>query len=116
MTQIQCYKNTGIDIDAYVFHYGMTGWFQALIIRALRRVLKKEFGVEFGYADVFNKVHEAYKETADKVIKDILSKENYLGKSIIPVPVSCIPTEEEKAEEKAEAGLANKNAKNIKNK
>ena len=99
MTQIQCYKNGIIVIDAFVFHYGMTQWYQALIIRALRRVIKKELGIEFGFVDMFNKIQESYKTSADKVIKDILEKETYIGKSIIPVPVSNVPTEEEKQEE-----------------
>jgi hypothetical protein len=99
LTQIQCYKNATIDIDAFVFHYGMTQWYQALILRALRRVIKKELGIEFGFVEMFNKIQESYKEKADKVIKDILEKETYLGKSIIPVPISNVPTEEEKQEE-----------------
>lgn len=77
----------------------MTQWFQALVIRALRRVIKKELGIEFGFTDMFNKIQQAYKESADKVINDILSKETYIGKSIIPVPISNVPTEEEKQEE-----------------
>ena len=46
LTQIQCYRNSTLDIDAFVFHQGMTQWYHALIVRALRRVLKKEYGVE----------------------------------------------------------------------
>ena len=113
LTQIQCYKNANIDIDAFVFHYGMTQWFQALVIRALRRVIKKELGFEFGFVDMFNKIQESYKIAADKVIKDILEKETYIGKSIIPVPVSNVPTEEEKQEEVKEVGSGKlqKNAK-----
>ena len=42
LTQIQTYKNTNVPIDTYIFHYGMTEWFQCLILRALRRVLKKD--------------------------------------------------------------------------
>ena len=99
LTQIQCYRNTNIDIDAFVFHSGMTQWYHALIIRALRRVLKKEFNIEFGLIDTFNKIEEAYKLNSDKVINDILEKENYLGKSIIKIPVSNVPVEEEKQEE-----------------
>ena len=99
LTQIQCYRNTAIDIDAFVFHSGMTQWYHALIIRALRRVLKKECGIEFKLLDMYNKIEEAYKIAADKVIKDILEKENYLGKSIIPIPVSNVPVEEEKQED-----------------
>ena len=99
LTQIQCYRNTNIDIDAFVFHSGMTQWYHALIIRALRRVLKKEFNIEFGLLDTFNKIEEAYKLNSDKVINDILEKENYLGKSIIKIPVSNVPVEEEKQEE-----------------
>ena len=48
---------------------------------------------------MFNKIQESYKINADKVIKEILEKETYIGKSIIPVPVSNVPTEEEKQEE-----------------
>ena len=81
----------------------MTQWFQALVIRALRRVIKKELGIEFGFTDMFNKIQESYKESADKVINNILSKETYIGKSIIPVPVSNVPSEEEKQEEVKEA-------------
>ena len=102
LTQIQCYKNTSIDIDAFVFHSGMTQWYHALIVRALRRVLKKEYGVEFGLLDMFNKIEESYKLNSEKVIKDILEKENYLGKSIISIPVSNVPVEEEKPEENKE--------------
>ena len=113
LTQIQCYKNGSIDIDAFVFHYGMTQWFQALIIRALRRVIKKELGIEFRFVDMFNKIQQSYKESTDKVINDILTKETYIGKSIIPVPVSNVPTEEEKQEEIKETSLSKiqKNAK-----
>jgi hypothetical protein len=73
----------------------MTQWYQALILRALRRVIKKELGIEFGLVDMFNKIQESYKVNADKVIQNILEKEKYIGKSIIPVPVSNVPTEEE---------------------
>ena len=113
LTQIQCYKNANIDIDAFIFHYGMTQWYQALIIRALRRVIKKEFGIEFGFVDMFNKIQESYKIYADKVINNILEKETYIGKSIIPVPVSNVPTEEEKQEEVKEPPTS-KLSKNIK--
>jgi len=112
LTQIQCYKNANIDIDAFVFHYGMTQWYQALIIRALRRVVKKELGIDFGFSDTFNKVQESYKANADKVIKDILEKETYIGKSIIPVPVSNVPPEEEQQQE--EVPVPAKQQKNIK--
>ena len=77
----------------------MTQWFQALVLRALRRVIKKELGLEFGFVEMFNEVQESYKENSNKVIKDILDKDKYLGKSIIPVPVSNVPEEEEKVEE-----------------
>ena len=77
----------------------MTQWYHALIVRALRRVLKREYGVEFGLLDMFNKIEESYKLNSEKVIKDILEKENYLGKSIIPIPVSNVPVEEEKQED-----------------
>ena len=91
----------------------MTQWYQALILRALRRVIKKELGIEFGLVDMFNKIQESYKENADKVIKNILEKETYIGKSIIPVPVSNVPTEKELQEEDKDAG-ANKLQKNKK--
>ena len=91
----------------------MTQWYQALILRALRRVIKKELGIEFGLVDMFNKIQESYKENADKVIKNILEKETYIGKSIIPVPVSNVPTEEELQEEAKDAGT-NKLQKNKK--
>ncbi len=91
----------------------MTQWYQALILRALRRVIKKELGIEFGLVDMFNKIQESYKANADKVIQNILEKETYIGKSIIPVPVSNVPTEEELQEEVKDAG-ANKLQKNKK--
>ena len=91
----------------------MTQWYQALILRALRRVIKKELGIEFGLADMFNKIQESYKVNADKVIQNILEKEKYIGKSIIPVPVSNVPTEEELQEEVKDPG-ANKLQKNKK--
>ena len=91
----------------------MTQWYQALIIRALRRVIKKELGIEFGFVDMFNKIQQAYKESADKVINNILTIETYIGKSIIPVPVSNVPTEEEKQEEVKEPSPS-KSTKNAK--
>ena len=91
----------------------MTQWYQALILRALRRVIKKELGIEFGLVDMFNKIQESYKVNADKVIQNILEKEKYIGKSIIPVPVSNVPTEEELQEEVKDPG-ANKLQKNKK--
>ena len=91
----------------------MTQWYQALILRALRRVIKKELGIEFGLVDMFNKIQESYKANADKVIQNILEKETYIGKSIIPVPVSNVPTEEELQEEVKDAGT-NKLQKNKK--
>jgi len=84
----------------------MTQWYQALILRALRRVIKKELGIEFGLVDMFNKIQESYKVNADKVIQNILEKEKYIGKSIIPVPVSNVPTEEELQEEVKDAGAS----------
>ena len=112
LTQIQCYRNSTIDIDAFVFHQGMTQWYHALIVRALRRVLKKEYGVEFGLIDMFNKIEESYKLNSEKVINDILEKENYLGKRIIQIPVSNVPVEEEKQEDIKDQSLkAQKNKK-----
>ena len=77
----------------------MTQWYHALIVRALRRVLKKEYGVEFGLLDMFNKIEESYKLNSEKVINNILENEKYLGKSIISIPVSNIPVEEENKED-----------------
>ena len=77
----------------------MTQWYHALIVRALRRVLKREYGVEFGLLDMFNKIEESYKLNSEKVINDILENEKYLGKSIISIPVSNVPVEEEKQED-----------------
>ena len=77
----------------------MTQWYHALLIRALRRLLKKEYGVEFGLIDMFNKIEESYKINSEKVINDILENEKYLGKSIISIPVSNVPVEEEKQED-----------------
>ena len=77
----------------------MTQWYHALLIRALRRVLKKEYGVEFGLIDMFNRIEESYKINSEKVINDILENEKYLGKSIISIPVSNVPVEEEKQED-----------------
>jgi len=64
--------------------------------------MKKELGIEFGFVEMFNEIQESYKVNTDKVIKDILDKDKYLGKSIIPVPVSYIQEEEEKVEETKE--------------
>ena len=90
----------------------MTQWYHALIVRALRRVLKKEYGVEFGLIDMFNKIEESYKINSEKVINNILESENYLGKSIIPIPVSNVPVEEEKQEDIKDQSLkAQKNKK-----
>ena len=55
---------------------------------------------------MFNKIQESYKVNADKVIQNILEKEKYIGKSIIPVPVSNVPTEEELQEEVKDAGAS----------
>ena len=98
LTQIQTYKNTNVPIDTYIFHYGMTQWFQCFILRALRRVLKKDFNIEINLIDSYEKVKENYKLAADKIVNDILSNEKYLGKSIIPIPVSCIVVPEENPE------------------
>ncbi len=98
LTQIQTYKNTNVPIDTYIFHYGMTQWFQCFILRALRRVLKKDFNIEINLIDSYEKVKENYKLAADKIVNDILNNEKYLGKSIIPIPVSCIVVPEENPE------------------
>ena len=90
LTQIQTYKNTTVPIDSFIFHYGMTQWFQCFILRALRRVLKKKFNIDIPLIDSYNQIKENYKITADKLINDILTNEKYLGKSIIPIHISCV--------------------------
>jgi hypothetical protein len=56
LTQIQLYKNTNIPIDKYIFHYGMAEWFQCLILRSLRRVLKKDINIEIPLIESYEKV------------------------------------------------------------
>ena len=111
LTQIQTYKNTNVPIDTYIFHYGMTEWFQCLILRALRRVLKKDFNVEIPLIESYEKVKENYKSAADKVVNDILTNEKYLGKSIIPIPVSCVVVPEENPEGEEGENLQNEEKK-----
>ena len=98
LTQIQTYKNTSVPIDTFIFHYGMTQWFQCFILRALRRVIKKNLGIEIPLIDTYNKVKENYRIAADKLVNDVLTNEKYLGKSIIPIPVSCVVVPEENPE------------------
>ena len=69
MTQIQCYKNSNIDIDSFVFHQGMTQWYHALILRALKRVLKKGYGIEFHLLDMFNKINPANNTLKPKLLE-----------------------------------------------
>ena len=111
LTQIQTYKNTNVPIDTYIFHYGMTQWFQCFILRALRRVLKKDFNIEINLIDSYEKVKENYKSAADKIVNDILTNEKYLGKSIIPIPVSCIVVPEENPEGEEGENLQNEEKK-----
>ena len=112
LTQIQTYKNTTVPIDSFIFHYGMTEWFQCFIIRALRRVLKKNYGIEISLIDSFNKIKENYKIAADKLVNDILTNEKYLGKSIIPIPISCIVVPPENEGEEAQE-IQNNNDNNV---
>ena len=112
LTQIQTYKNTNVPIDTYIFHYGMTEWFQCLILRALRRVLKKDFNVEIPLIESYEKVKENYKSAADKIVNDILTNEKYLGKSIIPIPVSCVVAPPENEGEEAQE-IQNNNDNNV---
>ena len=111
LTQIQTYKNTNVPIDTYIFHYGMTQWFQCFILRALRRVLKKDFNIEINLIDSYEKVKENYKSAADKIVNDILTNEKYLGKSIIPIPVSCVVVPEENPEGEEGENLQNEEKK-----
>ena len=112
LTQIQTYKNTTVPIDSFIFHYGMTEWFQCFIIRALRRVLKKNYGIEISLIDSFNKIKENYKIAADKLVNDILTNEKYLGKSIIPIPISCVVVPPENEGEESQE-IQNNNDNNV---
>ena len=49
LTQIQCYRNSSIDIDAFVFHQGMTQWYHALILRNICTLIEaqKNFYAQF---------------------------------------------------------------------
>ena len=111
LTQIQTYKNTSVPIDTFIFHYGMTQWFQCFILRALRRVIKKNLGIEIPLIDTYNKVKENYRIAADKLVNDVLTNEKYLGKSIIPIPVSCIVVPEENPEGEEGENLQNEEKK-----
>jgi len=115
LTQIQTYKNTNIQIDSYVFHHGMTQWFKALVIRALRKVLKNQYGIEINLLETYNKVNEKYREISEMIINDILENENYLGKSIIKIPISCVVVPEvPEGEEEKEGEEKKENEKNEK--
>ena len=84
----------------------MTQWYQALIIRAIRRVLKKLYGIEINLAESYETIKNQYKQDMDKIIADMLQKEIYLKKTVIPIPISLvvIPEEpEENPEEQAQA-------------
>ena len=109
LTQIQTYKNTSVPIDTFIFHYGMTQWFQCFILRALRRKKKKNLGIEIPLIDTYNKVKENYRIAADKLVNDVLTNEKYLGKSIIPIPVSCVVAPPENEGEEGEEAQNNNN-------
>ena len=84
----------------------MTEWYQAYIIRSLRRVLRDKYNIKIPLLDTFNTVKSNYKTTVDMVINDIMTKDKYLGKSIIPIQESYVVVEEEnKEEEKVEVGI-----------
>ena len=99
LSEIQVYKNLMMPIDTYVFHYGLSQWYQALVVRSVRRVLKNIYKIEIPLVETFNKIKEKYKETADKVIESVKTNENYLGKTIIPINISCVIKEEEPPQE-----------------
>ena len=98
LTQIQIYQNTNVNIDTFIFHYSMTQWYQALVIRALRRVLKKTYGIEINLAETYELIKQKYKETVDKIIQDMLKNEVYLKKTVIPIPISLVVVPEEQEE------------------
>ena len=98
-------------IDTYIFHYGLTQWFQALILRSLRRVLKSQFKISIPLTDSYNKLKQTYRETADKVINHIITNERYIqeDKTIIPIPISLVIKEEEPPQEGEGAESPNEN-------
>lgn len=94
LTEIQVYKNYAMPIDTYVFHHGMTQWYQAVIIKSLRQVLK-HMNIDLPLIDTFNIIKEKYFNAANELIKYILETERYIEKTIIPMNISCIIKEEE---------------------
>lgn len=94
LSEIQVYKNYSIPIDAYVFHHCMTQWYQALIIKSLRQVLKT-MNIDLPLIDTFNIIKEKYQNVANELINHILTNEKYLEKTIIPINISCVIKEEE---------------------
>lgn len=99
LTEIQVYKNISIPIDTFVFHYGLSQWYQALVVRSIRRVLKKIYNMEIPLIETFDKIKEKYKEVADKLVENVKTNERYLGKTIIPINISCVVKEEEPPQE-----------------
>ncbi|MCQ2820088.1 MAG: hypothetical protein MJ252_22715, partial [archaeon] len=99
---VTLYKKDIMDIDTYIFHYNLTEWYQALIIRSLRRVLRDTYKINIPLIDTYNQIKEKYKSTADFIINDIKNNNKYLGKSIIPIEESYVVVEEEGAEEAEE--------------
>ena len=69
------------------------------MVRSVRRVLKNIYKTDIPLVETFNKIKEKYKETADKVVDFVKTNENYLGKSIIPINISCVIKEEEPPQE-----------------
>ena len=113
LTEIQVYKNISIPIDTFVFHYGLSQWYQALVVRSIRRVLKKIYNMEIPLIETFDKIKEKYKEVANKLVENVKTNERYLGKTIIPINIACVVKEEEPPQE--EQGETNNNGENNNN-
>ena len=76
LSEIQVYKNLMMPIDTYVFHYGLSQWYQALVVRSVRRVLKNIYKTDIPLVETFNKI----KENANKLksnTKDEIQKINF---------------------------------------
>ena len=54
LSEIQVYKNLMMPIDTYVFHYGLSQWYQALVVRSVRRVLKNIYKTDIPLVETFN--------------------------------------------------------------
>ena len=96
------YKKDIMDIDTYIYHYNLTEWYQALIIRSVRRLLRDKYNVKIPLTETFEQIKQKYNSTVESIISDIKNNYKYLGKSIIPIEESYVVVEEEGAEEAEE--------------